>query len=388
MDNNTLKLFFALLRSAALKEELSCDERALCTHDSFGELMTLAKRHDLLSMLSFALKKSGLYEENAASLDSEIMKAVYRYRQLEYDLERLSSALETAKIPFIPLKGSVIRAYYPEPWMRTSCDIDVLVHPADLDRAFDCLVSSLGCKAGDRTAHDISLYTPRGVQIELHFDLVEENRASDASVLLNSVWENASPKSGCEYFCEMTDEFFYLYHIAHMAKHFEVGGCGIRPFVDLLILDKLDTKDGEKRSALLGSAGLLKFADAALSLCCSWFLGEECSPLTLKMQNYIISGGVYGSIDNRVALQQTGKGGKLGYIISRVFLPYKILAKRYPVIVKHKWLTPVMQVRRWLNLLKPKGMKKAKAELDANNSIDADVAEEMNKFFKELKLQK
>ncbi|MBO4954226.1 MAG: nucleotidyltransferase family protein, partial [Clostridia bacterium] len=30
-------------------------------------------------------------------------------------------------IDFMPLKGAVIRQYYPEPWMRTSCDIDIHV---------------------------------------------------------------------------------------------------------------------------------------------------------------------------------------------------------------------------------------------------------------------
>lgn len=29
----------------------------------------------------------------------------------------------------------------------------------------------------------------------------------------------------------MKEEMFYFYHIAHLAKHFEVGGCGIRQII-------------------------------------------------------------------------------------------------------------------------------------------------------------
>ena len=48
------------------------------------------------------------------------MIAIYRYEKINYELNRLRSALNEAQIPFIPLKGSVLRQYYPEPWMRTS----------------------------------------------------------------------------------------------------------------------------------------------------------------------------------------------------------------------------------------------------------------------------
>ena len=42
-------------------------------------------------------------------------------------MQKTSFKIKKVQIPFLPLKGSVIRQYYPEPWMRTSCDIDILV---------------------------------------------------------------------------------------------------------------------------------------------------------------------------------------------------------------------------------------------------------------------
>ena len=55
----------------------------------------------------------------------------------------------------------------------------------------------------------------------------------------------------------------YFYHIAHMAKHLQQGGCGIRTFIDLWILDNLPTIDTLKRNDLLKSGGLLQFSQSA-----------------------------------------------------------------------------------------------------------------------------
>ncbi|MFX7845188.1 nucleotidyltransferase family protein, partial [Acinetobacter baumannii] len=77
---------------------------------------------------------------------------------------------------------------------------------------------------------------PSGQHIELHFNLIEDHRIKGASAILNRVWDAAVPCGGWTYQYEMPDELFYFYHIAHMAKHVENGGCGIRPFLDIWVL--------------------------------------------------------------------------------------------------------------------------------------------------------
>ena len=58
--------------------------------------------------------------------------------------KELKEALEKAEIPFLPLKGSVIRKYYPEPWMRTSCDIDLLIHKEEADNVVNLFTEKFG----------------------------------------------------------------------------------------------------------------------------------------------------------------------------------------------------------------------------------------------------
>ena len=90
---------------------------------------------------------------------------VYRYEKINYELNRLCETLNEVKIPFIPLKGSVIRQYYPEPWMRTSCDIDVLVHEEAVDQTAQIIVEKLGYTYEKKQYHDISLMSDGGVHL-------------------------------------------------------------------------------------------------------------------------------------------------------------------------------------------------------------------------------
>ncbi len=386
MAQRTIQILFTLLRSAISGERLTDKERSDYRQEMLPELLKISSKHDLSHLLAWALKQNDLLPEESAPAEKCILKAVYRYEKLRYEYDCICDALEKAEIPFLPLKGSVIRKYYPEPWMRTSCDIDILVHREDLDRAISYLSTNLSYVFNEGGTHDVSLYSPSGIHVELHFDLVEEGQAKAAIDVLHSVWDNASLCENSVYRYEMSDAYFYFYHIAHMAKHFEVGGCGVRPFIDLWILNGVKDFDAKGSEALLTQAGLLKFAIAAQTLSEVWFDGRTPNDVSDQMQNYLLHGGVYGSADNRVALHQAEKGGRFGYFMSRVFIPYDKLRRYYPVLEKHRWLMPVMQVRRWFMLFRPDVAKRTKSELATNKSIDQSKADEMNALLKDLGL--
>ena len=94
-----------------------------------------------------------------------------------------------------------------------------------------------------------------------------------------------------------------------------------------------------------------------------WFGNTEHSDITRQMQAYILYGGVYGTLDNRVAVRQKEKGSKAAYLLYRIFMPYQELKINYPVLEKHKWLYPIITVRRWFCLLIPQRRRHAKQEL-------------------------
>jgi hypothetical protein len=332
--------------------------------------------------LSLALEKNALGgEENAeyAKLRQARLLAVFRYVKLEYESGRLCTALEAAEVPFIPLKGSIMRKYYPEEWMRTSCDIDVLVHDEDLARVGEALTQHCGYRQGGKSLYDVAFYAPGGQHIEMHFNLVEEWYTRRAVDVLYTVWEiTLTPANSFRH--EMTDAFFYLFHITHMARHVETGGCGIRPFMDLWILERIDGADQTGRDKLLAEAGLLQFAQAARKLSRVWFCGETADELSRQMEEYILNGGVYGTSENRVMINQKKRGGRLGYLWSRMFVGMPQLKRSYPILNKYPWLMPVMQIRRWFKLRRPDIAERTKRELLTNSTSDAAKATEMKKF--------
>lgn len=380
MDQRTIRILFSLLRSAICGTRLSEDDVREYSPELLEDLLKVAKKHDVAHLLALGLKQNGLLSKDNGNVENHIFKALYRYEQIRYEHENLCDALEKAEIAFIPLKGSIIREYYPEPWMRTSCDIDVLVHQKDLDRAVAYLTENLQYTLHGRATHDVSLFTPVGVHVELHFDLVEEGRANDAIEVLSAVWENVSLLDNKKYWYVMSDAYFYFYHIAHMAKHFESGGCGIRPFIDLWILDHMENVDQSSRDALLISGGLGKFTTVCRELSEVWLEAKEPNQLSIQMEDFLLNGGAYGSAYNRVALKQTKKGGRFGYILSRIFIPYAKLKRYYPVLDKHPWLMPIMQIRRWFMLLNPEVASMVKREMSVNKSLNKTEADEMNEF--------
>ena len=115
--------------------------------------------------------------------------------------------------------------------------------------------------------------------------------------------------------------------------------------------------------------------------------GKEADEISNRMQSYVLQGGVYGNLDNRVAVQQNKRGGRIGYILSRIFLPYHSLKFTYPILQKHKWLLPFMQVRRWFRLLLKGRLKKSLNELNASNDISQEKQSETAKLLRSLGLQ-
>lgn len=386
MNAKISKMIFALLRSAVCNTAITREERLLFNEDMLPEMLNITKKHDVINILVYALKENGLIKKELKELDDEISIAIYRYVKLDCELKSICNMLETAKIPFIPLKGSVIRDYYPEPWMRTSADIDVLVHSSDIETAITYLTDNLKYKYAGMHEYEASFYTASGFHIELHFNLIDNDLANLAATVLDNVWDTAKQHSNYKYWYEMSDELFYFYHIAHMAKHFEIGGCGIRPFIDLYILNHNFNYDREKSDLLFADAKLTKFKKAAELLSEVWFNGAEHTNITYQMQEYILRGGVFGTHENELMVQQQKAGGKLEYILYKIFIPYKELKKLYPIIEKYRWLTPVMEIRRWFKHIFVWRLKRAAAEFQCNNSVAEDAAEDIKRLFQNIGL--
>ena len=184
------KEFFTLLRDAVLSiVESYQDSTSSISTQTLIEIYKISKSHDLTHLLADVFDRHSLIDDSQMVEKFRIQRnlAIYRYEQMQYEFEQICLAFDEEKIPYIPLKGAIVRKYYPEPWMRTSCDIDILVRNEDLARAGEVLKSKLDYTFTERASHDVSYYSPSGVHLELHFGLTELNEKFSAVV--ENVWD-------------------------------------------------------------------------------------------------------------------------------------------------------------------------------------------------------
>lgn len=384
---DTPNLLFSLIRSELTGNELSLEIKNSIHMDSLAELFSLSAKHDLAHFLGNTLSNAGLLQSDNSSeaFRKATLMAVYRYERSKYELRQICEALNSAKIPFVPLKGAVIRDYYPQPWMRTSCDVDILVHEEDLDKAVSCLIAEFKYVAAEKkNYHDISMRSPSGVHLELHFNIREDIETIDR--VLDTVWQYTKASSDMAYRYEMTNEFLLFHIIAHLSYHFVNGGCGIRPVIDLWLLEKALTIDKSILTTLLSEAKLNRFYESVKRLAAVWLEEEAYTNITKQMENYILQGGVYGNLHNKVLVQQQKKNGKMAYILQRVFAPYDKLKYLYPVIIKHRWLIPFVQIHRWFNIIFSGRTKRSMQELQYNSNVSKSQADEMKAFLDEIGL--
>lgn len=389
-DGRAEERLIALLRVVLAGEDtaaISDESRALSplTEAEEERLYLLSKSQDLSHLILPAAERIGLSVPSpyAEKYNKQTFLALYRDERMTAALSRVGDALSAAKIPYLPLKGAVMRTLYPETWQRTSCDMDILVHEEDLDRAVRAL-ETVGYTAGKRIFHDVHLESEDGLLLELHFSIGEGSATLDP--VLAGVWENAAPEAEGSFCYRMNSAFFLFHLLAHMAYHFSSGGCGVRPFMDVFLYRRSVSFDEEKLSRLLGEASLTAFSASVFRLCDAWFSDAPYDDLCRRMESFLFRGGIYGTKQQGMAVNRAKKGGKIGFLFRRLFPPFRILSARYPVLKKHPWLTPLFHVRRWFSLLGKEARERSIRSWKIMQSVDEKTVDDTKDLIEKLGL--
>ena len=357
------RCFISLIRNVVIGTDLT-DDFELC---DLVELYKLSKKQDMAHIIAYGLKENSLIDLNSdlwkKYYNKQYLMAQFRVMNLDNECKKVCDVLEDAGIDHIPLKGAVIRPLYPEPWMRISCDIDILVHEEDIRKAEAVLVEKLDCDVksdGYLYGHDDQIKTTNGFVIELHFILSESKDA--ALPCLNDVWCNVILNSNKKSQYTLNDEMFYIYHIYHVAKHFKNGGCGVRPILDTWIINRKKGINRKKCSAMLEISKLLKFATFLESISEKWFDSQKNNDFN-EIEDYIFYGGVYGE-SNHVSSQQIKTNGKsFKYTFQRAFPTYIFMCERYCKLRGKPLLLPYYWIKRIATAFGKKNGKRTKNEL-------------------------
>lgn len=320
-------------------------------------LFSLASRQELAHLLHDPLAAAGaldaLPEEIRTAIGEARLRAIQRVALLTHEQGAITAVLDRLAVPYVLLKGAALRELWPAAWMRTSCDLDILIHPEDAPRAAEALTAELGYRVKSLGHHDHSLYAPSGVHLELHFSLLLN---IPADRVLCRVWETAEPSGeGSRYIPEPALISTYL--LAHHASHLLAGGGGLRPVLDFWYALRAFDPDAHLLDAYADSAGLLTFAFAVTDVGRFVFEGAPLAEVPAALCDWLLAGGIYGNADRRAALRKSGSGGRPArrarrrYVIGRLFPSRSALSVSYPVLRRAPVLLPFVWCHRWLSLL-------------------------------------
>ncbi|MBR5817351.1 MAG: nucleotidyltransferase family protein [Clostridia bacterium] len=384
---NKKDLFIALLRSQIAERGVADIPKDALDGETVSAVLRLADVHDVLGVVFTALSECGVINPSDkiyADMEEAEELSYFRLKRLNHSFKEITETLENFGIDYLPLKGSVIRNYYPDPLMRLSADIDILVREADLDAAVKALLGRQGYKVtSGKTFHDISIYTADGMHLELHFN-VKENHPRLDSVLARA-WDYAIPVSNKKHEFAFKPEFFAFHLLSHMAYHFTNGGCGVKPFADLWIYTGRVGYDREELLRLCRECGVEDFYNNAMALSRVWFGGEEHTDLTRQMEAHVLLNEICGDVEKGIAIRQARSGGRFSYILGRIFAPYSELKHRYHVLKKWPILLPVFEVVRWFSFLFG-DKKRAKRELEMTKRLTAERVGKIKKFYSDVGL--
>ena len=311
----------------------------------------------------------------------------FQYGHQQRERQRVVEMLEAEKIPYILLKGSRMRKYYPDPMTRTSCDIDILfrgdekrIHERMLAFGYEFVVDS------GTTIN----YLCKPVEFEMHRYLFDDRL--DYHGFFEKVWDYSVPagEGSCERL--LTEEFFYVYMIAHMAKHFTRYGSGVRPVIDLYVYNQNPPENFDRKKAeqLLQEIGLLDFERRLKALTAAWFETGELSDMDQKLTDYIMEAGIYG--DSRIMSANTVKEPEKAEKARReklrfyVFPSLEVMRRLYPRMLKCPLLLPVAWVCRWCKGAFTDSRGKATNNLRKHASVDEAFVSHVSEMISELHL--
>ncbi|MBP5416486.1 MAG: nucleotidyltransferase family protein [Clostridiales bacterium] len=296
-------------------------------------------------------------------------------------VKSLRKVLDQEQIPYILLKGATLSSLYPESYLRTSSDIDILIREEDVGKALPAIEKGTDFQVKEKGYRDISMVSPY-VHLELHFTIIENIEKMDA--ILSKAWDYAAPSGeGSRYV--FTPEFLVFHIVAHMCNHCKKTGLGIRPFIDLWLLRNKTSYDESEVRALCEKSGILTFYEECCHLTDVWFAKAPHTETSQMLEEFCLSGGVYGSSRIRYVVKQRKQSGPR-YILRRLFPPAYEVKTLYQDESGKKHTTAYYYLKRDLSWLRKNRRDELKSRINNIMSADKDHIDSVSELFKRLDL--
>ena len=360
---------------------LSCSIRGLSPdvdrvdNMDLSSIYQLASYHSVAAMTAFAL-------EQAISLPSDFdqakKKAIRKLALFDIERGKLFKSLDDNQIWYLPLKGIILKDYYPRYGMREMADNDIL---CEIDRMPDVkrILEGFGfhCERFGRGVHDI--YSKPPLSFEIHRSLFDEKETKDLYDYYKDVKQKLiHPKEGSFGF-SFTDEDFYLYLLAHEYKHYLLGGTGIRSLIDTFVfLEHCSQLDRNYIDKELQKLGMTDFEKLIRNLSKAIFSDRPLTDAEKESLLFFVSSGTYGRLESYYQNYMIGKvsdnskKAKIAYVLKRIFVSGEELRTKFPFYYRHKVLLPALYIQRIFKaiFIKPKAVRSELKVLQKYNKED------------------
>lgn len=364
----------------------------------FNEFFKLCRNHRLENIAYLMLKKTNMcniQEQDAKRIENAYMQSVMISATQQHYLEQVEKAFEETSIDYLVLKGRELSRLYPSDDMRQSSDFDIYIGTKNAEKARDIMhnIGFITKEYSEDENHD-EYVIDKWVLCELHRVLIQGNYPWKKGC--NKIVDNLILCDGTKHCYKMSKEDFYVYNVAHAAKHMKFSGIGIKVFLDMevIYLKYKDNFDYEYLNAKLEACSLKEFEKNARLLCEYWFEeNKNVSQTIKKMASYVVSSGWIGTAEQMLVTEVAENAGKTNLklvakikkCIGIVLSPYETMVERYPVLRKHKWLTPFYRVRRAISAVVKK-RDLIKSVTDAIGETDMSVGKQILEFKKSIGL--
>ncbi|MDD3279906.1 MAG: nucleotidyltransferase family protein [Lachnospiraceae bacterium] len=323
-----------------------------------------ARFHTLAAITCMALESADAFR---GCTDTELVrkwkeckeKAIRKTLLLDAERQNICSFMEQEHIWYMPLKGVVLKEFYPKLGMRQMADNDILFDSTFQNEVCQWMVHH-GYKAVSVGKGNHDVYEKKPVyNFEMHTSLYGKGHDKNWVSYYQDVKERLIQDKENKYEYHFTDEDFYIYIITHAYKHYNGSGTGIRSLLDIAVYlrKKGASLDWEYIFGELKKLHVAEFEENSRNLAekvfsmDQYYLTEDETGLL----DYFLGAGTYGTMQNRVEkkireYQPEGnliKGvTKRRYILERLFPDESFYQDYVPFAYRHRWFRPFYLVYR------------------------------------------
>lgn len=326
-------------------------DRDLIAQTDHKALYEFSKSHSVDNIVCKALEKLNMMPEQYRKAYMKAYKiSLVREATQELETQELCGELERLGIKHMLLKGSVMKHLYPTPDLRSMCDVDILYDRAFSDR-LGAIMEENGYELHEASGTDnvnLSYLKKPFMNIEFHGVLMDRDIPL-YNAYFGENFEHTVQDEGCR--VKYPDEDFFVFMMAHLAKHYFNGGTGLRSLADIwLYLRKKPELDMAKLKAKLKKIELDEFTDIIIGVNGVLFDGNEPNAQQNEVIDYIFHSGTYGTVKHKSADGMRG-GGKIRFLLRRLFPDRDFMAINYPAVRKCAVLLPLFWIVRLLKVL-------------------------------------